>query len=414
MSDEFSWFVARRYLTARRKQAFISLISAVSILGVGVGVMALVIALALMTGVQAELRDRIVGSAAHVYVYKATGRFSDTDEEYEKLRRVPGVADVAPGIVGIGLIVTPESTSTAAPVQLKGIDPVREARVTEIERKVISGSLAPLGRPPDADTPVPIVLGSELARSIGASLNDDVMVLTTELTLTLSGPMPRPHSFRVAGIVEFGFYQTDSQYAFVSLAKAAEMMNKDGPALVQLRLNNMDDAPAVRERLQDTLGHDYLVEDWTELNRELYAALWLEKVAISFTIGLIVMVAALNIVASLVLLVMEKSRDIAILRTMGARSAAIRRIFIYQGLAIGTIGTVAGTVLGLIVSYVADRYELITLPSDVYQITYLPFRVEPLDVLTVFVLAIFICFAATIHPARQAARLDPAEALRNQ
>ena len=413
MTDSFSWVVARRYLTARRKQAFISLISAVSILGVGVGVMALVIALALMTGVQGELRDRIVGSAAHVYVYKTTGRFLDTDEEYAKLR-ITGVVDAAPAITGIGLIALPDSTANAAPVQLKGIDPAREVRVTEIEKAVRAGSLAPLSRPVPPDQDVPIVLGSELARTIGASLNDQVLVMTTHLTLTLSGPVPRAHAFRVAAIVEFGFYQTDSQNAFISVAKAAEMLDKDGPELVQLRLEDMNQAREVRNRLQDTLGFEYLVQDWTELNRELYAALWLEKVAISFTIGLIVMVAALNIVASLILLVMEKSRDIAILRTMGARAAAIRRIFIYQGLAIGTIGTIAGTILGLIVCYVADRYRLIKLPHDVYQITYLPFRVEALDVVIVVVLAILVCFAATIHPARQAARLDPAEALRNQ
>jgi lipoprotein-releasing system permease protein len=385
----------------------------VSILGVGVGVMALVIALALMTGVQSELRDRIVGSAAHVYVYKISGRFHDTEEEYAQFR-IPGVVDAAPAITGLGLITTPESTSNAAPVTIKGIDPARETRVTEIESAVRAGSLAPLGRPVPADQAEPIVLGSELARSIGASLNDQVLVMTTQLTLTLSGPMPRVHVFRVAAIVEFGFYQTDSQSAFVSLAKAGEMLNKDGPELVQLRLEDMDQARAIRDRLQDERGHDFLVQDWTELNGELYAALWLEKVAISFTIGLIVMVAALNIVASLILLVMEKSRDIAILRTMGARAAAIRRIFIFQGLAIGTVGTVAGTILGLIVCYVADRYKLIKLPSDVYQITHLPFRVEVLDVVIVFVLAILVCFAATIHPARQAARLDPAEALRNQ
>jgi lipoprotein-releasing system permease protein len=413
MTDSFSWVVARRYLTARRKQAFISLISAVSILGVGVGVMALVIALALMTGVQGELRDRIVGSAAHVYVYKTTGRFLDTNNAYEQLR-IPGVVDAAPAITGIGLIAMPDSTANAAPVQLKGIDPAREARVTEIESSVKTGSLAPLSRPVAPAEDVPIVLGSELARTIGASLNDQVLVMTTQLTLTLYGPVIRVHAFRVAAIVEFGFYQTDSQNAFVSLAKAGEMLDKDGPELVQLRLENMDQAREIRDRLQDKLGFEYMVQDWTELNRELYAALWLEKVAISITIGLIVMVAALNIVASLILLVMEKSRDIAILRTMGARAAAIRRIFIYQGLAIGVVGTIAGTILGLIVCYVADRYQLIQLPHDVYQITYLPFRVEALDVVIVVVLAILICFAATIHPARQAARLDPAEALRNQ
>jgi lipoprotein-releasing system permease protein len=414
MSDSFSWVVARRYLTARRKQAFISLISAVSILGVGVGVMALVIALALMTGVQGELRDRIVGSAAHVYVWKISGRFHDSEEEYAQLRSIEGVVDAAPAITGLGLITIPESTANAAPVSIKGIDPARETKVTQIESAVRAGSLAPLSRPVPPGQTEPIVLGSELARNIGASLNDQVLVLTTQLTLTLSGPMPRVHVFHVAAIVEFGFYQTDSQSAFVSLAKAGEMLNKEGPELVQLRLEDMNQAHAIRDRIEDKFGSEYLVEDWTELNKELYAALWLEKVAISFTIGLIVMVAALNIVASLILLVMEKSRDIAILRTMGARAAAIRRIFIYQGLAIGTIGTVIGTILGLIVCYVADRYQLIKLPSDVYQITYLPFRVEVLDVIVVFILAILICFAATIHPARQAARLDPAEALRNQ
>jgi lipoprotein-releasing system permease protein len=413
MSDAVSWFVARRYLTARRKQAFISLISAVSILGVGVGVMALVIALALMTGVQGELRDRIVGSAAHVYVYKTSGRFMDTAAEYKQLW-VPGVTEAAPAIVGIGLISMPESTTDAAPVSLKGIDPARETRVTDIEQAVKAGSLAPLSRPPAAGEAEPIVLGSELARTIGASVNDPVLVMTTQLTLTPVGPILRHHAFRVAGIVEFGFYQTDSQYAFVSLAKAAEMLNKDGPDLVQLRLEDMDEARHVRDQLQDKLGIEYLIQDWTQLNSELYAALWLEKLAISFTIGLIVMVAALNIVASLVLLVMEKSRDIAILRTMGARSAVIRRIFMLQGLAIGIVGTIAGTILGLIVSYIADRYRLIELPADVYQVTYLPFRVEVLDVVTVVALAILICFAATIYPARQAARIDPAEALRNQ
>jgi lipoprotein-releasing system permease protein len=184
--------------------------------------------------------------------------------------------------------------------------------------------------------------------------------------------------------------------------------------MMQLRLDDVDEAPAINEQLQQTLGPAYQVTDWTQLNASLYSALLLEKVAISLAIGLIVMVAALNIVASLVLLVMEKTRDIAILRTMGAHARTIRRIFIYQGMAIGLIGTGSGAVLGVAASYVLDRFRVIKLPSDVYQISYLPFRVEALDVLIVVVAAIGICLVATLYPSRQAGRIDPAEALRNQ
>jgi lipoprotein-releasing system permease protein len=192
------------------------------------------------------------------------------------------------------------------------------------------------------------------------------------------------------------------------------LLGKDGPDLMQLRLVNLEDAPAISQQLRSQLGPEYQVQDWTELNRELYSALWLEKVGLSLAIGLIVLVAALNIVASLVLLVMEKSRDIAILRTMGAPAGAIRRIFVYQGLTIGLIGTVAGAILGVVASVVADRNKLIQLPGDVYQITHLAFRVQPLDVAVVVVSAIGICLVATLYPSRQAGRLDPAEALRHQ
>jgi lipoprotein-releasing system permease protein len=407
MSSSFEWFVARRYLTARRKQAFISLISAVSIAGVGVGVMALVIALALMTGVQGELRDRIVGSTAHVYVY---GTFPDVTAELGRLRAMPGVRGAAPAILGPGLITS--SRATSAPVQLKGIDPALEPSVTEITAAMRSGSLSALAEGPDRDFSV--VLGRGLANTLGVEVGDSVIVMTPEGVLSPMGMFPRRRSFRVAGIFEFGFYEFDVAYGLVSLAAAEDLLRRDGPDLIQIRLVNMDDAPRLKATLQDRLGASYQVEDWTQLNSSLYSALWLEKVAISLTIGLIVMVAALNIVASLVLLVMEKSRDIAILRTMGAPARAIRRIFIYQGLTIGLVGTSLGTVLGLVVCRIADRYRLIKLPADVYQITYLPFRVQPLDVAVVVVSAVAVCFLATIYPSRQAGRLDPAEALRNQ
>jgi lipoprotein-releasing system permease protein len=409
----FEWYVARRYLTARRRQAFISLISIVSILGVGVGVMALVVALALMTGVQSELRDRIVGSTAHVFVYRIGGGFEDLDAKMRELGSVPGVSGAAPAILGGALVHT--SANDTAFVTLKGIDPVREAQVTEVNAAMRSGSLSALTSRP-AGAPEGIVLGADLAKQLHATTGDRVTVVTTEVTLVpLMSPLPKTRTLEIVGTFRFGFYEYDSAYALVSISTAETLLNRPGgPEMIQLRLTDLDRAAAIHESLQQKLGADYVVQDWTEINRPLYSALWLEKVAISLTIGLIVMVAALNIVASLVLLVMEKSRDIAILRTMGASAPAIRRIFIYQGLTIGLIGTGAGTVLGLVVSFIADRYQLIKLSGEVYQITYLPFRVLPLDVAIVIVSAIAVCLLATIYPARQAGRLDPAEALRHE
>jgi lipoprotein-releasing system permease protein len=408
----FEWFVARRYLTARRRQAFISLISGVSIVGVGVGVMALVIALALMTGVQSELRDRIVGASAHVYVYRIDGAFADVPAELARMTE-PGVVGAAPAIVGPGLLQS--ARTDAAFVSLKGIDPATEPTVTDIAGAMQRGSLETLVHRPDGAKDG-VVLGVDLADTLHVDLGDVVWAVTAESTSTpfSTFKLPRQRPLEVVGIFKFGFYEVDSQTALVSLETAASLLRRAGPDLIQLRLADMDGAPGVRDALQERLGIGYQVQDWTQLNQPLYSALWLEKVAISLTIGLIVMVAALNIVASLVLLVMEKSRDIAILRTMGAPARAIRRIFVFQGLTIGLVGTSAGTILGLIVCHFADRYQLIKLPADVYQITYLPFRVEPLDVVIVVVSAVAVCLLATVYPSRQAGRLDPAEALRNQ
>ena len=277
---------------------------------------------------------------------------------------------------------------------------------------MISGSLAALAnRPPEELDGV--VLGADLARVLGVGVGDVVDAVTSELGATLGGMTPRRRPLKVVGTFRIGFYPVDSQWAMVSLQTAAELLNRQGPDMVQLSVTNLDEAPALRDQLQQELGPDYLVQDWTQLNQPLYSALWLEKVAISLTIGLIVMVAALNIVASLVLLVMEKSRDIAILRTMGAPARLIRRIFIYQGLTIGLVGTAAGTLLGLIVCYLADRYQLVRLPADVYQVTHVPFHVRPIDLAIVVLSAIGICLLATLYPSRQAGRIDPAEALRN-
>ena len=409
----FSWFVARRYLTARRRQAFISLISAVSILGVGVGVMALIIALALMTGVQGELRDRIIGSAAHVYVFKLDGALEDLAAERAKVTAA-GVVGTAPAVSEGPALFEANGAQTKTGV-IKGIDPALEPEVTDIAKAMQagSGSLAALtNRPEGAHDGV--LLGADLAQSLGVRTGDLIWVNTASVTSTPAGLVPRRRTLQVVGTFRFGFNLVDTTYALTTLGTAASLLGRAGPDMLQLRVANIDSAPAIRADLQRKLGFGYQVTDWVDVNGPLYSALWLEKVAISLAIGLIVMVAALNIVASLVLLVMEKTRDIAILRTMGAPARVIRRIFVYQGFVIGLIGTSLGTILGLVACFLAERYKLIKMPGDVYQITYLPFRVEVLDVVTVVISALVVCLVATVYPSRRAGQIDPAEALRHE
>jgi len=411
----FSWFIALRYLTARRKQAFISLISLVSILGVGVGVMALVIANALMTGVQGEMRDRIVGATSHINVYKAGAGLLDVEAEAAKMMR-PGVLGAAPALTGQGLLSV---GGRSAFVQIKGIDPTREVTVTDLGVSMVGGSVEDLRRTvnpdPDAMTPPdPILLGSALARSLNLRVGEHVQLMVPQGMLSPMGVIPRQMRLQVVGIFELGFHEFDANYGLLSLDVAQHLLNEPGPHAMQLRVADLEAAPAIAADLQDALGLDYTAQDWTVLNAPLYEALRLEKLAIGFTIGLIVMVAALNIVASLVLLVMEKSRDIGILRTMGAPASSIQRIFILQGVTIGAVGTSVGAALGVIVSWVCDRYQLFSLPGDVYQITHLRFRVEAADVVTIVVAAMLVCLVATIYPARRASAIDPAEALRYQ
>ncbi len=402
----FELFVALRYLLARRRQAFISLISLISMLGVAVGVMALVIALALMTGLQGELRDRLLGATAHVYVLKAGG-LPDYEAEVGKLKGIEGVAGAAPAILDKALVTTDAGSQF---ITIKGMDPALERGVTDLGRSLTAGSLDTLAGSVE-DGPG-IVLGKELAASLNVKVGGHVTLLTPSGTLSPMGMMPRPRRARVAGIYSLGIFEFDANYGFVSLDFARRLTGKTGVDLLQLRVTDIYGAPAVAERIGAVLGPDYVAQDWTEMNRSLFSALGLEKMAISITIGLIVMVAALNIVASLVLLVMEKSRDIAILKTMGTSSAVVMRIFMLQGLVIGLVGTAAGAAGGLTLATLADRYRLVRIPADVYQVSYVPFVVQPWDLALVVGAAVVICFLATLYPSRQAARLDPVQALR--
>ena len=406
----FELRIALRYLTARRKQAFISVISAISVLGVVVGVMALMVALGLMTGLQGEIRSKILGATAHISIFRSGNEpFDNYREVVTRVRQVPHVLGAAPTVYGKGLFKTAGGSGFAT---LKGIVPAQERTVTDIASQIDEGSLDALAEP--AAAVAPILLGRDLASALGVGLGDVVTVLSPEGRLSPLGMLPLNTKFRVAGTVYSGLYEFDSQWAYIPLPVAQRLFTggRDSASLVEVRIDDIYAVRDVAPPILSALGEGYLTTDWIMTNQSLFSALWLEKVAIGITIGLIVMVAALNIVATLILLVMEKHKDIAILVSMGASRAAVTRIFILQGTVIGAVGTLAGAVMGWGVCRVLDHYKLIRVPVDVYQISYVPFKLLPLDAATVIVGAVLICFLATIHPARGAARLDPAEALR--
>jgi lipoprotein-releasing system permease protein len=407
MDLPFELHIALRYLLAKRKQAFISVISLISTLGVTVGVMAVIIALAVMTGLQQELRDRILGSNPHIYVSK-TGGIPDYRAEAARLREVPRVVGAAPAVLGRALVTASRNQEF---ITLKGIDPELEPQVSDIGRSLQSGSVDALAprTPDDLDG---IVLGKDLASNLGVTVGDQVVVLTPEGTLSPMGMIPGRRRLRVAGIFSLGLFEFDSSYGFVSLDVAMRMLSKDQVDFLQLRVDDIYDAPAIAQQVAARLGDQYFTQDWAEMNRSLFSALSLEKIAVSLAIGLIVMVAALNIIASLILLVMEKHRDIAILKTMGASAKSVTIVFVLQGLIIGVVGTAVGATAGWGISTIMDRYRLVRVPIDIYQVSHLPFTVLPLDFFTVVIVAVVICFVATIYPSRQAAKLDPAQALR--
>lgn len=401
-------YVSLRYLVARRKQASMASTSLISVLGVTVGVTALIVALALMTGLQRELRDRIVGAQAHVYVWKAGG-FEDYAAEARTLSALPRVEAAAPAILGKALARTRVGEVF---INVKGVDPRLEGTVTGLAAAIERGSLEALAAY-DGPAAAGVVIGAELARELGAFVGDEISLVTAASgTLSPLGVLPRPRRVEVVGVFRLGLLDYDTGYGFVTLDAARRLFRRERVEMMQLRVDDPWAARAVAEELPGRLGGSYVTDDWSRLNSSLFEALFLEKLAISIAIGLIVLVATLNIVSSLIMLVMEKSRDIAILKTMGAGVRVVRRIFVLQGAIIGFAGTAAGAAAGYAICTVMDRYRLLRLPMDVYQVTYVPFIIEPLDFWLVLLAANAVCLLVTLHPSRRAARLDPAEALR--
>jgi len=406
-------FVARRYLLASRKQAIIFVISLISIVGVIVGVAALVVVLALMTGFQDQIQAKILGANAHLTILSGfSGRpLQDGEAAARRVRGLAQVVAAAPVVYEKGMAASPlNSTGTA--VLIKGIDPGQEARLTDIASQV-RGDLSALSRP-GASGRDAAILGKDLAASLGVEAGDVIRLIIARPQVSPLLTVPRSREFEVAGVFEAGFYEYDTTRVYVGIDVLRRFMGLE-PAqasAVEAKVRNPHRIPETAAAVQAELGQEYYVSDLVRLNRTFFSALRLEKLAMSISIGLIILVAALNIVSILVLMVMEKVRDIGVLKALGATRSGVRRIFALQGLIIAGLGTVAGASLGVALAWTLDRFRLVTLPVDVYFIPYVPFHVRALDVAIVMAATFGVSFLATLYPAWRAAQLDPSEALR--
>ena len=402
----FEWFVSLRYLRAKRKQKFISLISIISVLGVAVGVMALIVVLSVYTGFTEGLRDQIIGINAHVLVQRFSGSIPHPSAVIKEIESVPGVAAATPLIYGQALI---SSGSSSTGVSLRGVDPATAGRVISIEQKMKGGGFQDLR---STDGLPAVILGVELARQLRVANGGKVRLISPNGPLSPMGILPRVLTCRVAGLFETGMFEYDSTMAFIHLDTARTLTGlSHGVHGIEVRVQDIDAADRVAVTIGRRLGREYSVRDWMQINKNLFAALKLEKVGIFIALDLIILVAALNIISALVMVVMEKKRDIAILKSMGATSKSIIRIFFYQGMIIGIVGTVLGVLSGLGLCALLQHYPIIELPRNVYPMSTMPIKVVPLDVAVIAVSAVFITLIATLYPSWQASRVRPAEAL---
>jgi lipoprotein-releasing system permease protein len=405
----FEFFVARRYLRAKRKQAVISIITVISVVGVGAGVMALVIALAINNGFRSTLQKSLLGAYAHVNVMeKEQGSGIDNwSELISRLKKLPHVTAAAPALYSEVYLYVGGSGDGAL---LKGIRTDEELRTSDMLRHLKAGSVESL----DGDERIPgLILGSKLAQSLGVTMGSIVQVMSPQGELTPTGVVPSYFRCRVVGVFESGFYEIDSLWAFTSLRSAQKMLSLDDVVnSVELKLDDIYAAPEVAREADRVVGPNLSATTWMEMNKHILSALNMEKVVTWITIGLIVLVAALNILITLVMMVMEKNRDIAILVSMGAKQQQIRRIFQFQGLLIGVVGTAIGLAAGHLLCFLADKYRWIGLDEEVYALSYVPFNPRWLDSLWIGAMAILISYLATLYPARSASRIAPAESLR--
>jgi lipoprotein-releasing system permease protein len=418
----FEFFIAARYLRAKRRQAVVGVITAISVIGVAAGVASLIIALAITNGMRRDLQERLVGSTSHVDLMRVAGDgIRDWRPLLEKLRQVPHVTAAAPGLYGQVLISRGARSGGAL---IKGVIPADEKTVGDLLQSVVQGSAKEL-EPQSSESASqqvsksavqampPIVIGQDLAESIGAKVGDTVLVTSPQGELTPLGLVPRYQRFQVVGIFKSGFYQYDSSYAFTRLLDAQKLFSEpDLISVISFKVDDLYHADRVGKAIEEAAGKGFQTTNWMEQNLELFRALRLEQIVTFIILALIVCVAALNILIALTMMVMEKTRDIAVLMSFGVRADQVRRIFLFQGLLISVIGTVLGLIVGYGLSWAGGHYRFIHLNAAVYSIDYLPFAPMVWHALLVGVVSLGVSLIATLYPSGSAAKVLPAEALR--
>jgi lipoprotein releasing system, transmembrane protein, LolC/E family len=405
----FEFFVALRYIFALRKQSFIGVISLFAVCGVALGVAALIVVIGVMNGFTKDLRDKILGVNAHVIVSAFTGGIRDYQKVAEICRNVPGVTGVTPFVYSEVML---SASGGVKGVVLRGIDPGSSEKVLSLNKDMVAGSVNDLA---DKDGLPGVIIGAEMAKRLGLSLGSMVNLLSPTGTQSAVGFTPKVRVFRVAGIFRTGMFEYDLTLGYVTVDAARNLLGfkDDIVSGLEVRLADVYQAGAVSEQLRAHL-HEYpvFVRNWQEMNANLFSALELEKTAMFIILAMIVLVGSFSIVTMLVMLVMQKTKDIAVLMSLGADENSIRRIFMFQGSFIGAVGTALGYGIGVPVALLLKKYQFIKLPSDVYPVDYLPVRLEALDLTLIGVAALALCFLSTVYPARRAAALKPSDALR--
>jgi lipoprotein-releasing system permease protein len=413
----YELFIGLRYLKAKRKQTFISIITLISVFGVMLGVMALIVVLSVMDGFGYEIREKILGTHAHIFLYKYGGGIGDYRDIIKQVEGVPGVVAAAP-FASSQVMLSSRGGVTGA--FLRGIDPPLERKVSTLQQSIQEGDINSLNR--DAGGRFPgIIVGKELAKNLSLFLDDTVTVISPQGDITPVGMAPRVKRFQVTGIFEFGMFDYDSTFAYISLPSAQEFLRiGDTATTIEIAVKDIYQAGVIGKQIREELGSSYYTKDWMEMNQKLFSALKLEKVMMFILLSLIVGVAAFNIISTLIMVVMEKHRDIAILKSMGARRGSIMKIFVFEGFIVGVIGTLLGTLFGLLIAhnlkaitaFLERLFGFTAMPGDVYFLSQLPSRVDPLDVIIVISVAVGISLLATLYPAWKASSFDPVEALR--